>query len=156
MKKWNLLSEMNRTRCKPRPRHWCSERCGVKTGWRASEQKRQQWRKSAIAACEQCGRNRVPEIRPADGAGSTNAEQDSGLKLNLHPARPCQHQHSAAAGLTRPTADRRKAAGCRRTIAMTARYPVYLIFCWDLAFCVLRQPRSPPLPRATGAFWRRG
>ncbi|MEX0634051.1 RsmE family RNA methyltransferase [Serratia ureilytica] len=43
--------------------------------------------KIAIAACEQCGRNRIPEIR---GRGDASleawcAEQDGSLKLNLHP-----------------------------------------------------------------------
>ncbi len=37
---------------------------------------------------------------------------------------------------------------------MTARYNL-LISCWDLAFCVLRQLRSPHY-RATSAFWRFG
>ena len=45
----------------------------------------QQWQKIAIAACEQCGRNRVPEIRPAMDLEAWCAEQDEGLKLNLHP-----------------------------------------------------------------------
>lgn len=34
---------------------------------------------------EQCGRNRVPEIRPAMDLEAWCAEQDEGLKLNLHP-----------------------------------------------------------------------
>lgn len=41
-----------------------SERCGVKLDSERLNKKRQQWQKIAIAACEQCGRNRVPEIRP--------------------------------------------------------------------------------------------
>jgi 16S rRNA (uracil1498-N3)-methyltransferase len=35
--------------------------------------------------CEQSGRNAVPEIRPAMQLEEWCAEQDSGLKLNLHP-----------------------------------------------------------------------
>ena len=46
-----------------------SERCGVKLD---SER-------------QQCGRNRVPEIRPAMDLEAWCAEQDEGLKLNLHP-----------------------------------------------------------------------
>lgn len=42
-----------------------SERCGVKLDSERLNKKLQQWQKIAIAACEQCGRNRVPEIRPA-------------------------------------------------------------------------------------------
>ena len=45
----------------------------------------QQWQKIAIAACEQSGRNRIPEIRPAMDLEEWCAEEDSGLKLNLHP-----------------------------------------------------------------------
>lgn len=55
--------EIDRTRCKP---HYAtfSERCGVKLDSERLNKKLQQWQKIAIAACEQCGRNRVPEIRP--------------------------------------------------------------------------------------------
>lgn len=67
-----------------------SERCGVKLDAERLAKKRQQWQKIAIAACEQCGRNRVPEIRPAMTLEAWCAEADSGLKLNLHP----RAQHS--------------------------------------------------------------
>ena len=62
-----------------------SERCGVKLDSERLNKKLQQWQKIAIAACEQCGRNRVPEIRPAMDLEAWCAEQDEGLKLNLHP-----------------------------------------------------------------------
>ncbi|KNC94644.1 16S rRNA (uracil(1498)-N(3))-methyltransferase [Trabulsiella odontotermitis] len=62
-----------------------SERCGVKLDAERLNKKIQQWQKIAIAACEQCGRNQVPEIRPAMDLEAWCAEQDSGLKLNLHP-----------------------------------------------------------------------
>lgn len=62
-----------------------SERCGVKLDEERLEKKLQQWRKVAIAACEQCGRNRLPEIRPAMTLEAWCAEQEQGLKLNLHP-----------------------------------------------------------------------
>lgn len=76
--------EIDRTRCKP---HYAtfSERCGVKLDSERLNKKLQQWQKIAIAACEQCGRNRVPEIRPAMDLEAWCAEQDEGLKLNLHP-----------------------------------------------------------------------
>lgn len=61
------------------------ERCGVKLDSERLNKKLQQWQKIAIAACEQCGRNRVPEIRPAMVLEAWCAEQDEGLKLNLHP-----------------------------------------------------------------------
>lgn len=62
-----------------------SERCGVKLDAERLEKKRQQWQKIAIAACEQSGRNCVPEIRPVMALADWCAEQESGLKLNLHP-----------------------------------------------------------------------
>lgn len=62
-----------------------SERCGVKLDAERLNKKRQQWQKIAIAACEQCGRNRVPEIRPAMDLAEWCTEQDNALKLNLHP-----------------------------------------------------------------------
>lgn len=62
-----------------------SERCGVKLDAERLNKKIQQWQKIAIAACEQCGRNTIPEIRPAMNLEQWCAEEDSGLKLNLHP-----------------------------------------------------------------------
>ena len=41
--------------------------------------------KIAIAACEQCGRNVLPEIRPLMKLQDWCAENDGALKLNLHP-----------------------------------------------------------------------
>jgi len=62
-----------------------SERCGVKLDAERLAKKRQQWQKIAIAACEQCGRNTIPEIRNAMTLEAWCAEEDAGLKLNLHP-----------------------------------------------------------------------
>ncbi len=62
-----------------------SERCGVKLDPERLNKKIQQWQKIAIAACEQCGRNRIPEIRPAMDLEAWCAEPEEGLKLNLHP-----------------------------------------------------------------------
>jgi 16S rRNA (uracil1498-N3)-methyltransferase len=62
-----------------------SERCGVKLDAERLNKKIQQWQKIAIAACEQCGRNQVPDIRPAMDLEAWCAEQDDSLKLNLHP-----------------------------------------------------------------------
>lgn len=62
-----------------------SERCGVKLDGERMDKKIQQWRKIAIAACEQCGRNVIPEIRPMMKLQDWCAEQDGKLKLNLHP-----------------------------------------------------------------------
>ena len=62
-----------------------SERCGVKLDGERLAKKIQQWQKIAIAACEQCGRNVVPEIRAPMNLEQWCAEEESGLKLNLHP-----------------------------------------------------------------------
>ena len=62
-----------------------SERCGVSLSGDRLAKKLQQWQKIAIAACEQCGRNRVPQVRPAMALEAWCAEQDDSLKLNLHP-----------------------------------------------------------------------
>ncbi|MBD1576245.1 16S rRNA (uracil(1498)-N(3))-methyltransferase [Vibrio sp. S11_S32] len=62
-----------------------SERCGVKLNAERFEKKLQQWQKIAIAACEQCGRNVVPEVRPLMQLEQWCAEDYDGLKLNLHP-----------------------------------------------------------------------
>lgn len=62
-----------------------SERCGVKLDGDRLNKKIQQWQKIAIAACEQCGRNRVPEIRKVCSLTQWCSEQDASLKLNLHP-----------------------------------------------------------------------
>lgn len=62
-----------------------SERCGVKLNAERFEKKLQQWQKIAIAACEQCGRNIVPTVRPLMQLEQWCAEDYDGLKLNLHP-----------------------------------------------------------------------
>ncbi|MDR0806777.1 MAG: 16S rRNA (uracil(1498)-N(3))-methyltransferase [Enterobacteriaceae bacterium] len=62
-----------------------SERCGVKLDKERLEKKVQQWQKIAIAACEQCGRNRVPQIRPVMALEAWCVEPEAGIKLNLHP-----------------------------------------------------------------------
>ncbi|MEY4921486.1 MAG: ribosomal small subunit methyltransferase [Pseudomonadota bacterium] len=62
-----------------------SKRCGVKLDGERLAKKIQQWHKIAIAACEQCGRNQIPEIREAMQLSDWCAEQDDSLKLNLHP-----------------------------------------------------------------------
>jgi 16S rRNA (uracil1498-N3)-methyltransferase len=62
-----------------------SERCGVKLDAERLNKKLQQWQKIAVAACEQSGRNVIPEIRPAMDLEAWCAEEDQGLRLNLHP-----------------------------------------------------------------------
>ena len=67
-----------------------SERCGVKLDGERMDKKIQQWQKIVIAACEQCGRNVVPEIRHLMKLQDWCAEDDGAIKLNLHP----RAQHS--------------------------------------------------------------
>ncbi|WP_233141785.1 16S rRNA (uracil(1498)-N(3))-methyltransferase [Aggregatibacter actinomycetemcomitans] len=62
-----------------------SERCGVKLDGERMDKKIQQWQKIAIAACEQCGRNKILEIRPLMKLQQWCAEPNDALKLNLHP-----------------------------------------------------------------------
>ncbi len=62
-----------------------SERCGVKLDPKRFAKKLQQWQKIVIAACEQCGRNIVPEIRPVMQLEEWCSEPTEALKLNLHP-----------------------------------------------------------------------
>ncbi|HGF6561403.1 MULTISPECIES: 16S rRNA (uracil(1498)-N(3))-methyltransferase [Providencia] len=62
-----------------------SERCGVRLDGERLEKKLQQWQKIAIAACEQSGRNRIPEIRPVQSLEAWCAENDGAFKINLHP-----------------------------------------------------------------------
>ncbi|WP_046225190.1 16S rRNA (uracil(1498)-N(3))-methyltransferase [Vibrio sp. ECSMB14106] len=62
-----------------------SERCGVKLDTKRFEKKLAQWQKIAIAACEQCGRNTVPVIRPIMQLEKWCSEPSEALKLNLHP-----------------------------------------------------------------------
>lgn len=62
-----------------------SERCGVKLNQERLQKKLAQWQKIAIGACEQCGRNIVPQIRPVMSLEHWCKEEDNALKLNLHP-----------------------------------------------------------------------
>ncbi|MEI4979421.1 16S rRNA (uracil(1498)-N(3))-methyltransferase [Aeromonas caviae] len=65
-----------------------SERCGVKLPADRLEKKREQWQKVVISACEQCGRNTVPEVRMPMELDAWLAEETQELKLNLHPRAP--------------------------------------------------------------------
>ncbi|SQA99524.1 Ribosomal RNA small subunit methyltransferase E [Cedecea neteri] len=79
-----------------------SERCGVKLDAERLNKKLQQWQKIAIAACEQCGRNRVPEVRPGDGAGRLVCRAGCGPKAQSASASPapastrCRSRSSAS------------------------------------------------------------
>lgn len=70
-----------------------TERCGVQLAGERLDKRVQHWRAVAIGACEQCGRNRIPEIaapRPLSD-WLTDAAAAAGTRLVLDP--------DAAAGL---------------------------------------------------------
>ncbi|MDR5617472.1 16S rRNA (uracil(1498)-N(3))-methyltransferase [Arsenophonus sp.] len=62
-----------------------SERCNVKLEPGRLSKKLQQWQNIAISACEQCGRNKIPLIRPVMPLEAWCTEKDDALKINLHP-----------------------------------------------------------------------
>lgn len=62
-----------------------SERCGVKLDNERLTKKIQQWQKVVISACEQCGRNQIPIVKPAMDVEQWCSTLKDGLKLNLHP-----------------------------------------------------------------------
>lgn len=49
-----------------------------------AENRRAHWQKVVIAACEQCGRNRIPQVHPVMGATEYRAPQEA-AKLLLSP-----------------------------------------------------------------------
>lgn len=69
-----------------------SERCEMRLKYERDQKKIEHWQQVAIAACEQCGMNRVPEILPPllleDWFGQTAAHNT--LKLVLAPAQSAQ------------------------------------------------------------------
>ncbi|RWR01671.1 16S rRNA methyltransferase [[Pantoea] beijingensis] len=99
-----------------------SERCGVKLDTERLAKKIQQWQKIALSACEQCGRNSIPQIREAMTLEAWCAEQDNSLKLNLHP-----RAHHSINTLPQPVERVRLLIGpegglSTDEIAMTAQY----------------------------------
>ncbi|MFN3586278.1 MAG: 16S rRNA (uracil(1498)-N(3))-methyltransferase [Moraxellaceae bacterium] len=64
-----------------------SERCELKLrGEERADKKLEHWRRIAISACEQCGRNRLPEIRLPRTLEDWLADTAADLKLVLAPA----------------------------------------------------------------------
>ena len=67
----------------------------------ATRQRRaEHWRAVAIAACEQCGRNRIPQIEPIGDFSEACAASDGELRLMLLPQAP-ESLASLATGLRR-------------------------------------------------------
>lgn len=61
-----------------------SERCDVRLKGERLEKKMEHWRKVAISACEQSGRNHVPTIHPAMAYHEWASSVESDCKLVLH------------------------------------------------------------------------
>lgn len=62
-----------------------TERCGVKLQGERLEKKQQQWQKVVISACEQSGRNTVPQVQPAITLTEYLATANRPLTLTLDP-----------------------------------------------------------------------
>lgn len=64
-----------------------SERCELKLrGEERADKKLEHWRRVAISACEQCGRNRLPDLRAPRMLEDWLADTAADLKLVLAPA----------------------------------------------------------------------
>ena len=63
-----------------------SERSVVKLSGDRAEKRLAHWRNVVVAACEQCGRNRVPEVAsPTDVDAFLDAQESGGLRMLLAP-----------------------------------------------------------------------
>jgi 16S rRNA (uracil1498-N3)-methyltransferase len=62
-----------------------TERSVVRLSEERAERRLAHWRGVAIAACEQCGRNRVPEIKPVSRLLEFVAAEPPGLRILLSP-----------------------------------------------------------------------
>ncbi len=61
-----------------------TERTEVKLKGEREEKKLGHWRQVAISACEQCGRNRIPEVTATDTLQAWLAASDAEVRLVLH------------------------------------------------------------------------
>jgi 16S rRNA (uracil1498-N3)-methyltransferase len=62
-----------------------TERSVVKLDVRQAAKRREHWRGVAIAACEQCGRNRLPEVLSPTAYGEWLATARAGVRLLFDP-----------------------------------------------------------------------
>ena len=86
-------------------------RSNVRLGTDAAHRKQQHWQGIAIAACEQCGRNRVPEVARPVMLAAALADTDAVLRLLMAP-------EDGAATLPALLATASTGAGPPRTIAL--------------------------------------
>ncbi|HEX7890951.1 MAG TPA: 16S rRNA (uracil(1498)-N(3))-methyltransferase [Ramlibacter sp.] len=72
-----------------------AERSIVRLAGERAQKKQAHWQAIAVAACEQCGRNRVPEVRAAQGLREWLKASGPGYVLSLAlGARPLQREAS--------------------------------------------------------------
>lgn len=77
-----------------------SERCELKLrGEERADKKMEHWRRIAISACEQCGRNRLPVIHAPQALSDWITAVQSELKLVLAPAHTGRLPASAVASV---------------------------------------------------------
>ena len=61
-----------------------SDRTEVKLNADRAEKKQQHWQQILISACEQCGRNRIPQLHPLQSVNSWASQVVADKKLVLH------------------------------------------------------------------------
>ena len=66
-----------------------TEHGNVRLNEARSAHRMQHWRKIIVGACEQCGRNRIPELLPPVSFREWLARDESPLRLALHPRGDC-------------------------------------------------------------------
>lgn len=62
-----------------------SERCDVKLNQERLEKKVEHWQKVITSACEQCGRNRLPQLNAPQSLQDWTASVEAARKFILHP-----------------------------------------------------------------------
>jgi 16S rRNA (uracil1498-N3)-methyltransferase len=75
-----------------------SERSVVRLEAKRAERRLDHWRAIAIAACEQCGRNRLPEVAAPVTLPDFVKRQDAGTRVLLSPAAAARIAELARAG----------------------------------------------------------
>jgi 16S rRNA (uracil1498-N3)-methyltransferase len=78
-----------------------AERSVLRLAGERAQKKQAHWQAIAIAACEQCGRNRVPQVHAVQGLPSWLAAQSApGCILSLAPGSQALAQHASAGTIT--------------------------------------------------------
>ncbi|MDP2227028.1 MAG: 16S rRNA (uracil(1498)-N(3))-methyltransferase [Moraxellaceae bacterium] len=117
-----------------------SERCELKLrGEERADKKLEHWRRIAIAACEQCGRNRLPVIHAPQSLAEWLASSSASLRLVLAPtagdALPASRDTTSAALLIGPE------GGLSAAEIAGAQAAGFL--CWQIGPRVFRTETAP-------------